>query len=234
MRKIVPVLVVLLIFPGFKVIPVWAGESGPSWFAWGQAWFRDTTEGDFVEDGGASHTDDPSSSFEIKRARFGVRGWAADGWLYHFMFEGAGDKPKLLQAWVEYEWKPELKIRAGQFKHGFGREALPSASEWRFINPSYVVGELGAKHVSGGSSFRDQGMMAYGNLRPGETTFDYSIFLMNGSGINVTDTGPRGYQPAGRSLCWRDHLRRQGRCRPRAARFRSRRWVRERQNLDLG
>ncbi len=154
--------------------PVQAGQEAPTWFAWGQLWFHD------------DQTEDVSSTFLVKRARFGIKGFASDTWSYHFMMEGAGD-PMLMQAWVEYKCLPELNIRVGQFKHGFGREALPSATTWKFVNPSYVVGSLGKSHVSGGSSFRDQGIMAYGGTKAGEMDVNYSVFLMNGSGINTSD-----------------------------------------------
>ncbi len=181
MRQPIAIVISLFfLFCGLNVIPAQAGEEGPSWFAWGQAWFHD-------DQGEDVNGEDVSSTFLVKRARFGIKGWASDKWFYHFMIDGAGS-PTLMQAWVDYKCMPELKIRVGQFKHGFGREALPSATTWKFINPSHIVGRLGKYHVDNGSAFRDQGIMVYGDMMTGEMSVDYSVFLMNGSGINVPDT----------------------------------------------
>jgi hypothetical protein len=152
-----------------------AERSSPSSFAWGHVWWSD------------GRCDGVSNTFLVKRARFGMKGYASDNWFYCFMIEGMSS-PKLLDAWVEFKCATEFRVRVGQFKHGFGREAYASARTWRFITPSRAVDELGKNHVDGGSSFRDQGIMIHGMLRAAELPIDYSLFVMNGNGINAADT----------------------------------------------
>ncbi len=151
----------------------------PKWFAWGQMGFFDRL--------GSLDDDDGDSTFGIKRARLGVTGLAKPYWQYHAMLELSGGAPKLMQAWVNWRMHDALQLRLGQFKHGFGREALPSATRWKFQDPSLVVQRMGAKLGRQGGAYRDAGVMAHGAQGLGPVGLNYSVFLMQGNGINAVD-----------------------------------------------
>ena len=159
MKSVATMVVLASLVAAAAVAPAHADQAGPTWFAWGQAWFHDETEAEFTQ-GDSTWTVDESSSFLLKRCRFGVNGQASEKWFYHFC-AATEMTPKLMQAWLEYRHAPALKVKLGQFKHGFGREGFAPCPRWKFTNLSYVVDDLGSKHVAGGGSLRDQGIMVY-------------------------------------------------------------------------
>jgi hypothetical protein len=175
-----------LLVPATGLVPAQAEQKAPEWFAWGMAWFSDRTEDSHTQ-GDSTWTSDESSTFLVKRCRFGVNGQAGEKWFYHFC-AATELTPKLMQAWLEYRYCPALRAKVGQFKHGFGREGYAPCPQWKFTNLSYVVDKLGSSHIDGGSSLRDQGLMVYGTLKPSGLAIDYSAAMLNGSGINKADT----------------------------------------------
>ena len=56
-----------------------------------------------------------SNTFDIKRVIFMASGQITDKWLCYFMYSFA-NTGKILEAYTEYKFLPEIKVRLGQFK----------------------------------------------------------------------------------------------------------------------
>ena len=59
--------------------------------------------------------DDGSNTFDIKRVIFMAQGKITDRWLCYFMYSFA-NTGKILEAYTEYKFLPQLTARIGQFK----------------------------------------------------------------------------------------------------------------------
>lgn len=134
---------------------------------------------------------DLNSSFNLKHARFILKGNGAKNWGYHLMGEMMSpkdSKPVLLQAWVSYKLNSYLRFRMGQFKYPFGYEAYPARIYWKFINPSYVTSGVAKKLGKDGGFFRDVGFEAAGEYAFSKKLSGlYKFMMFNGSGINNSD-----------------------------------------------
>lgn len=130
---------------------------------------------------------DDESTLWIKRARIGAKGDIYEDIKYAFLFEAA-NSPYLLQAWIDYNFSSIFNFRVGQYKYPFGIEAYPSATTWKFINPSFVTNNLSKNLGNIGGSFRDIGIQLNGkyNLTK-KTKLNYAFMLLNGNGINKKD-----------------------------------------------
>lgn len=144
-------------------------------------------------------TEVENSTFQFRRARFGLKGMVCEKIGYHLMIEGihGGFAPKVYQAWIDYEFSPLANIRVGQFKYPFGIEAYPGFIWWKFITPSYVttgiVKELGRINLGDESGLlRDIGVQLSGiHEFNNDLSALYKVMLMNGNGINKTDNNDR-------------------------------------------
>ncbi|MFA8344396.1 MAG: porin [Rhodothermaceae bacterium] len=133
----------------------------------------------------------PDNNFNLKHARFLLKGKVMKNVSYHAMVDlhdNTEKGPKFMQAWVAYSLDKMLNIRVGQFKYPFGAEAYSSLMKWKFINPSFVTGGIVKKLGSSGSMFRDLGIQVYGQHQLSKAVgFEYKAMLMNGSGGNASD-----------------------------------------------
>jgi hypothetical protein len=131
-----------------------------------------------------------SNSFDIRRARLGVKGDAASSIDYRIHVEFAGT-PKILDAYINWRPADVFNIRAGEFKIPFSLENPYIAYALEMIDNSMVISGLsGYNDVSGiSASGRDIGVNIYGKFLPAGDyhTFEYSAGLFNGNGINVSD-----------------------------------------------
>ena len=133
----------------------------------------------------------PNNTFNLKHARFLVKGKLLKNIDYHAMVDlhdNTEKGPKFMQAWVGYTFTKAFKVRVGQFKYPFGLEAYPSLMKWKFINPSYVTGKVVKKLGTSGNLFRDIGVQVFGKHNfSKEVGFEYKAMVMNGAGANLAE-----------------------------------------------
>ena len=130
-----------------------------------------------------------ANTFEIKRAILMVRGKVTDRWTAYFMYNFA-NTGKILEAYTEYNFLPELTVRLGQFKTMFTFENPMSPCNVELINiysqaTNYLVGYDSSDPLYGSNAGRDLGLMIYGDLFG--NLFNYKLAVMNGQGINKKD-----------------------------------------------
>ena len=125
-------------------------------------------------------TDPGTSTFDFKRARFGVRGRVNRSFSYYVVLEtsafvGGGDA-YLLDAFVTYDKHEWAKFSLGSFKQPFGREVTTACHSLTTIDRAIVSDQIVAPQ-------RDMGLMMLGGSSA--TKFRYSLALMNGKMITT-------------------------------------------------
>jgi hypothetical protein len=131
------------------------------------------------------------NTLEIPRARLRLRGNLTDKLGYYVQVDGA-KSPILLDADLDYRYRPYATLRIGQFKIPFSQESLFPDSGWLAIERSVVGSNLDPDRDNG-SQGRDIGVQLSGTFsgwkrRP---LVDYAVGLFNGAGINKTDDNNR-------------------------------------------
>ena len=130
-----------------------------------------------------------TNTFEMTRAILMARGRITDHWSCYFMYSLAGT-PKILEAYTEYHFFPELSVRIGEFKTPYTYENPLSPTVVELIScysqaVNYLAGINGSDLLYGSNSGRDLGLMIYGNLF--KNLINYKLAIMNGQGINKKD-----------------------------------------------
>ncbi len=130
-----------------------------------------------------------TNSFDIKRVIFMAHGKITDHWSCYFMYSFA-NTGKILEAYTEYRFLPELTARVGQFKTMFTIENPMSPCVVELINvysqaTNYLAGNDGSDPLYGSNGGRDMGLMLYGDLF--KRIVSYKVAVMNGQGINRKD-----------------------------------------------
>ncbi len=130
-----------------------------------------------------------ANTFEVKRAIMMVRGKITDKWSCYFMYSFA-NTGKILEAYTEYKFLPELTVRVGEFKTMFSFENPMSPCNLELINcnsqaVNYLSGYDGSDPLYGSHTGRDIGLLVYGDLF--DKLITYNVGLMNGQGINRKD-----------------------------------------------
>ena len=123
------------------------------------------------------------STFNINRARLGVVGSIPYDIDYYVMIEYSPFTPQnkvhLLDGYVSYtRFSKWAKISVGQFKSPFSLEQNTACSGLYTVNRSEVVNQLAGPQ-------RDLGFVINGGSD--STLVQYSVGMMNGSGMNVVD-----------------------------------------------
>jgi phosphate-selective porin OprO and OprP len=132
--------------------------------------------------------------FDIRRARVDLKGNLTPFLLYRLQFDLA-TTAKLVDAYAEINVNPHFNFTIGQAKIPFSYENLLNDSKLDFIDRSQGVEALVArsKDVVGNQNGRDVGIQLAGTLlkiknRP---ALDYSLAVLDGAGINVSDNNER-------------------------------------------
>ncbi|QEM68589.1 porin [Geobacter sp. FeAm09] len=123
-----------------------------------------------------------SSQFEVKRAKLVIGGHAFSKDLTYNVTANfsniAGGSTKngglLENAFINYKWRDELQVRAGQEKVQFGRQWLISATDLQFVDVSHVTAAFAPTY--------DTGVRLFGKLPKGLVT--YSLAVSGGLGQN--------------------------------------------------
>ena len=124
---------------------------------------------------------DAVDSFSVRRARFTLSGELVKNLRYRATVDMA-KTPTLLDALVEVDVLTGLSVRAGQFLVPFSLESLTSVSDLDTVNRSQVVDKLSPGRDIG-TQGRDVGAAAFGQV----SIFEYTVGVVNGSGINKAD-----------------------------------------------
>jgi hypothetical protein len=130
-----------------------------------------------------------SNTFDVKRIIFMAEGKITDRLLCYFMYDFA-NSGNLLEVYAEYRFRPELKVRLGQFKTMFSFENPMSPCNTELINcysqaVSYLAGVTGSDPLYGAQSGRDFGLLLYGDAF--SNLLSYQLAVMNGQGTNLKD-----------------------------------------------
>jgi phosphate-selective porin OprO/OprP len=129
----------------------------------------------------ASATAAPSSTgadtFEIRRARLGVKYKFAKDYSGEIVFNTVGAVNVLDVAYMDVSWFEKAKFRLGQFKMPFSLEQLTSSNNIDFIERSFVDAYIPAK---------EKGAQVFGEPTKGMT---YALAISNGvPGANAVGT----------------------------------------------
>jgi phosphate-selective porin OprO and OprP len=142
-------------------------------------------------------------AFDIRRARLDLTGNFTPYLSFRLMTEFA-DKPKLMDAYAEIKFNDYFNITLGQFRIPFSLENLTPVRRFELIDFSQAVDALVSrnKDVIGNQNGRDVGIQLGGViLKKGvNNLLEYRFGVLNGSGINVTDTANEAKDIVGRLI----------------------------------
>jgi phosphate-selective porin len=124
-------------------------------------------------------TEEPTNTFNFKRARLGVTGNIPYDFSYYMVMEASpflGENPYLLDAFVSYRRWKWFNVSMGAFKTPFGQELLTACNSLHTVYRSTVVDQIIAPQ-------RDLGFMIMGGNDT--TLLRYSLGIMNGYGVRT-------------------------------------------------
>ncbi|MBR1542613.1 MAG: porin [Bacteroidaceae bacterium] len=130
---------------------------------------------------------DGQNSFNLKRADMALTAKITEHWKAMFAYAFANGSVQEL--WTEYEFIPQLRLKAGQFKITFGLENGITPTKAELIDDysqvtCYMLGVRG-NPLQGNHAGRDIGIVLNGDLF--NNLLHYDLALMNGQGINRKD-----------------------------------------------
>lgn len=140
-----------------------------------------------------------SNSFNLRMVRLSLDGRILGDFAYKLQGQingntsTLGDSPRLVDAYVEWQKLPFLKIKAGQFKRPFTFENPMNPIDQGFMGYGQNIMKLAGfndrvgEHSSNG---RDIGVQLQGDLlktKAGHPLLHYQIGVFNGQGINTKD-----------------------------------------------
>jgi len=120
-----------------------------------------------------------SDTYDVRRARIGVKARFLDHYEGEVVFNGTGSAPVLDVAYLNVAWWKPVQFRVGQFKMPFSMEQLTSSNNIDFIERSFVDAYIPAKEI---------GAMVHGSPWKGIT---YALATSNGRGQNGTENDVR-------------------------------------------
>ncbi len=137
--------------------------------------------------------DGEGNTFDLRRVILMASGRITDKLQCHFMYSFA-NTGKILEAYAEYAFRPEFRVRLGQFKTMYTFENPLSPCDVELINccsqsVGYLAGVDGSDPLYGAHTGRDLGLMASGDLFG--RLLSYNLAAMNGQGINRKDLNSR-------------------------------------------
>lgn len=133
-----------------------------------------------------STTDAPApkanvQTFEIRRARIGLKGEVTQEIGFNVLYDGADNALK--DAYASLKYVPGLELRLGQFKTTFGYEQQEADTRLLWLYNSYAVQALAR-----GKDSRDEGVYASGKWKvAGPLSVEAAASVVNGAGPNSKD-----------------------------------------------
>src|SRR5690606_13250782 len=141
----------------------------------GRVHFDSRTYG-YDEDYNGTASSTGSDTFDIRRARLGVKAKFLDHYSGEVVVNGTGSAPILDVAYLNIAWWKPAQIRVGQFKMPFSLEQLTSSNNIDFVERSFVDSLVPAKEI---------GAMLHGSPIAG---VNYGLAFSNGNGQNGVET----------------------------------------------
>lgn len=139
----------------------------------------------------ASYTE--LNTFHTRRARLDIKGSVNDHLQFRLQTD-VSNTPKMIDAFVKYQFNKLFNVELGQFKTPFTLENQYSPLNQEGIDNAQVINTLaGFTDILGGgrANGRDIGIMFYGDLLSSKDgsfpLVSYSLGIFNGSGINRKD-----------------------------------------------
>ncbi|MFO0584003.1 MAG: porin [Anaeromyxobacter sp.] len=134
----------------------------------------------------------PTSTFELRRARIGVKGDVTPYTGFNILWDGADTALKDAYANLKnVPGLPGLELRFGQWKTPFGYEQPESDTKLLWVNSSYVVNFLArattVATASTASDSRDAGLGVIGAWDVGPVKAELNASFVNGVGPNKKD-----------------------------------------------
>lgn len=144
-----------------------------------------------------------SNTFSLRMVRLSLDGRILGDFAYKLQGQingntsTLGDSPRLVDAYIEWQKLPFLKIKAGQFKRPFTFENPMNPIDQGFMGYSQNVMKLSGfndrvgEHSSNG---RDIGIQIQGDFlktASGRPLMHYQVGVFNGQGINTKDVDNR-------------------------------------------
>jgi phosphate-selective porin len=121
-------------------------------------------------------------SFSLRRSRLTLSGDIMKKMHYKIQMEVA-KTPTLLDASVDYEFSKAFQLRVGQFMVPFSLENVTGTADVDMINRSQPEEKLSPGRDNSAQG-RDTGLSVFGT----HSIVDYTVAVLNGSGINKADT----------------------------------------------
>jgi len=144
-----------------------------------------------------------NDGFDIRRARLDLTGNFTPYLSFRLLTDFA-DKPKIMDAYAEIKFNDYFNITLGQFKIPFSLENSIPVKKLELIDFSQPVDALVSrtKDVIGNQNGRDIGIQLGGAfLKSGVNNLvEYRVGVVNGTGINVTDTANEAKDVVGRLI----------------------------------
>ena len=192
-------------------------ESGMRFWGFVQAEYAHTDGSEILAGGWAGQLpsfnriapSESTSTFNIKRARIGLRGHLDNNNINYFFLTEFGnngvtniDGPQLTDASVTLNYIDGAHIRIGQFKIAQSSEAQQAAHTVNWINFTNVTNQLllerftdedgsrpNFKNGLNGpvSAFRDLGVQVFDTFKRDDREFTYAVMVGNGNGISRQD-----------------------------------------------
>lgn len=119
---------------------------------------------------------DGADTYDIRRARIGVKAKFLDYYSGEVVINGTGSAPILDVAYLNVAWWKPVQFRIGQFKHPFSLEEMTSSNNIDFVERSFGDAMFAEKQ---------QGAMVHGSPVKGVT---YALSFANGNGQNQNET----------------------------------------------
>lgn len=130
----------------------------------------------------ADQTTDRSPRFRIHRARLGIAGPITERLSVNLIpgaVEPPDQAPRLVNAFVDANLHPLLKLRMGQFLVPFGLEGPEPIPH----NPA-IERSIASRRLNDFNMFRNVGVQVRGS----RSAVHYAVALVNGAGANITET----------------------------------------------
>lgn len=124
-----------------------------------------------------NHGNEGNTRFRNRRARLDLRGVLEDHFEYRFHPQFAGTSANLQEAWLQYKYFPNFRMRLGQFKVPFSLESQYSSLWTDFVEKSIGVANI--------EPAEDIGFMVYGN--PFQGQLEYAVGAFNGRSRTLED-----------------------------------------------
>jgi len=155
---------------------------------------------------------DSSNSFQIRRARLGVRGnnFPLDSKTNYFLLVEAGhngitefdSSVALTDASITFSHIPYARVRVGQFKYPGSEEGLQAIHVFDYINFTNVTDQMLLERFFDGDgsdpndanrpngsvgAFRDIGVQVFDTFKTADWEHSYAAMIGNGNGLNRND-----------------------------------------------